>query len=110
MCCTEYSLLPETAAASLSAPGLDPAPQAPPFCRRLYASDPSAPSPAGSDLSSNHVRSERAAGAQLRLRLLAQREGTRGDSSCRQRAPLSGQYRTLPEIAEGLSVPVALTI
>ena len=56
-CCTEYSLLPETAAASLSAPGLDPVPPAPPFCRRLYASDPSAPSPAGTDLSSNHVRS-----------------------------------------------------
>lgn len=58
LCCTENSLLPETAAASQSAPELDPAPQAPPSCRRLYAPDPSAPSPAGSDLRCNHVRSE----------------------------------------------------
>lgn len=32
-----------------------------------------------------------------------------GESSYRQRAPLSALDRTLPEIAEGLSIPVALT-
>lgn len=108
ICCAEGSLLPETAAASLSAPGLDPVPQAPPFFRRLYASDPSAPSPAGTDLSSNYVRSERqpTRNCVCACWLSRGRGGSGRDSSSRQRAPLSGRSRILTEIAEGLSVPV----